>query len=387
MAITTIEPLGNWTATEDLELQTTFTTANIGNWPNTDLLTNLLEVNISSLNFVNTGLTYSNFTDSGENTAAWVLYIYVIFCLNCLFLIFGVLGNVSSIIVMLQSPQKLQTYGLLVVVLALTDTLGLTTNFFRLLPLPVILNSDLRALTDTGCTISMVFDLTAKMYSSYIIVLICIDRYIAVQYPLHFKQIVSRKVRVLSLCICGCMCLLSGIVNAVMFSEIKNGICQLGTNETKTYMQNILRILSISIFNVIPMVILLSLTPIIIFKLKQQHAIRARLTAKDESNQLIRTSVMLISVVVAYIILVGIPSLVFLGLRVAGVDGNVSNDILFISVATAIQINHSTNICLYVISNKEFREKFLRIFGCSCKTGRSGIESDQDMPMNDRPNA
>ena len=48
----------------------------------------------------------------------------------------------------------------------------------------------------------MSFDLIAKMYSSYIIVLICIDRFIAVQYPLQFKQIISRKVRILSLCIC-----------------------------------------------------------------------------------------------------------------------------------------------------------------------------------------
>ena len=381
MEISTIQPLGNRTATEDLELQTTLTTANIGNWSNTDIVTNVSVVNILSLNSVNA--SYSSFTDSGEHVAAWVLY--VIFCLNCLFPIFGFFGNVSSIIVMLQPPRKVQSYGLLVVVLAITDTFGLTANFFRPLSLPGILNSDVRTLTDTACTIAMMFDLTAKMYSSYIIVLICIDRFIAVQYPLQFKQIVSRKVRVLSLCICGCMCLLSGIVNAVMFSEIKNGVCQLGSSEQTTFIQRIVRFLFLSLFYVvIPMGIIISLTPVIIFKLKQQHAVRARLTAKDESSQMIRTSVMLISVVIAYIILVGVPSLVFFGLRLGGVDGNVSNDILIILVATAIQINHSTNICLYVISNKEFREKFLRLFGCSCKTGRSGIESDQVMPMNDR---
>ena len=146
MEFSTLQPLGNWTANGDLKLKSTLTTANTGNWPNTDTVTNVSEVII--LSFTSVNVSYSNFADSRENTAAWMLY--ALFCLNCLFLVFGFFGNVSSIIVMLQPPRKLQTYGLLVVVLALTNTLGLTTNFFRLLPLPVILNSDFRALTTLG---------------------------------------------------------------------------------------------------------------------------------------------------------------------------------------------------------------------------------------------
>ena len=72
-----------------------------------------------------------------------------------------------------------------------------------------------------------------------------------------------------------------------MFPEIKNGMCQLGTNGPKTFMQNILRFLSIGIFNVMPHGYFTFSHPYYHIKLKQQYDVRARLTTKDESNILL----------------------------------------------------------------------------------------------------
>ena len=311
------------------------------------------------------------FDDGEKNSQPWLLY--TLFGVNCLFFIFGMFGNSLGIAVMMRSSNKSQTYSLLIIALAITDIVVLTTNFLNLLPLPVILNIDVRGFTDIGCTLYVAVDRTAKTNSAYLTVLICIDRYIAVQYPLRYKRILSRKVRIVSVCVSGCIALFVSLVPSIQNSEIKNGICQYGSSENANF---IFSLLMLSIFTFIPMMVLLSLTPIIIFKLCQRQAIRARLTTKEDSTRLFRTSSMLICVVVAYIILVGIPTAVFIALRLGGAGGNASTDTLVLYVATAMQINHSINIVFYVISNIEFRQQFLRLFCRSCYCERQGKETN-----------
>ena len=348
-------PSNNWTQIEDMETNTS------------------LDNSSYYLRNDSNGL----FDDDEKSSQSWLLY--TLFGVNCLLLIFGMFGNSLGMAVMVRSSNKSQTHSLLIIALAISDIVVLTTNFLNLLPLPVILNIDVRAFTDIWCTLYMVVDRTAKTNSAYLTVLICIDRYIAVQYPLRYKRILSRKVRIVSVCVCGCIALFVSLVPSILYSEIKNGICQFGSSGSKTFSRNAHFIYSLgmlSIFTFIPMMVLLSLTPIIIFKLCQRQAIRARLTTKEDSTRLFRTSVMLICVVIAYIILVGIPTAVFTALRLGGAGGNASTDILVLYIATAMQINHSINIVFYVISNIEFRQQFLRLFCRSCNCERQGKETN-----------
>ena len=318
-------------------------------------------LNHSSIHLI-TG-SVATFQDDDESPpAAWL--VYTLFAFNSLLVIFGMFGNVSSILVMLRSSHSLQTYGLLVVALAMTDILGLWTNFFHFLPSPLILNTDIRATTNIGCIVHQVVSLFAAANSAYITALICIDRFLAVQFPLEFKSMVSKKIRVISLCVCACISLLVGLGMSMNYHTINNGICQLGYTPPQTFTQYGLRLLLLGFLTFIPMVILLSLTPIIIFRLKQRETLMAKLRSRDDGTRLIRTSVMLVCVVVAYMILVGIPSVVFTVWRFRGGGGTVTNLNTILYAATSININHAINIFFYNISNKEFREQYLRLIGC-----------------------
>ena len=323
----------------------------------------LLDVNSnhSSIHLI-TGRAATFQDDVESPPAAWL--VYTLFALNSLLVIFGLFGNVASILVMLRSSHNLHTYGLLVVALAITDILGLSTNLFHFLPSPLILNTDIRATSNIGCIVHQAFSLFATANSAYITALICIDRFLAVQFPLDFKSMVSRKIRVISLCVCACISLLVGLALSINYYTINNGICQLGFASPQTFTQYGLRYLLLVFFTFIPMVILLSLTPIIIFRLKQREMLMAKLRSREDGTRLIRTSIMLVCVVVTYIILVGIPSVVFAVWRVRGAEGNVTNENTVLYVITSVKVNHAINICLYNISNKEFREQFLRLIGC-----------------------
>ena len=169
------------------------------------------------------------------------------------------------------------------------------------------------------------------------------------------------------------------------YSEVENGTCQLDTSAHKTYGHIILRFVVLALVTVISLVILLSLTPVIIFKINQRQAIKNRVTSKEEAARLIRTTVMLICIVLAYIIPIGVPTAVFAVLRLGGVDGNASNQIMLLFLVTAVQINHSINITFY-ISNMEFREQLMRLFGCCCSASQSGIGDDHATPVDEKPN-
>ena len=334
----------------------------LNNWTIIDNQLNFTDVNSSSFDLGN--VSGSTLEGGQETPSPWL--VYLCFALQNFLLAFGLFGNTSGVIVMLRLPGKLQTFGLLVAALAVTDMLGLTTNLFNLMHSPMILGVDVRARTDVGCIAFHATDIFAKVNSAYITVLICIDRFLAVQFPLKFKSMVTREVRLVSVCVCACVSLFIGLVTSIQYTKINNGICQLGHGPSKTLAQFGLRLMLFILATVIPMMILLSLTPVIIFRLKQRQTVMAKLTNKEEGTRLVRTSVMLTCVVVAYIILVGIPYAAFTVLRFRGVAGNASTEVMLLCIITSAQMNHAINICLYNISNKEFREEFLRLFGCSC---------------------
>ena len=366
----------NWTSEGGVGLTTAYTTPENGT--DIDVLTNDTGLNISSIYLRN--VSRNALSTIEQNSSPGLTY--ALLGLNAFFLAFGFFGNTAGVIVMLRSAKELKTHTLLVVVLAITDIGVLGTNSFYLLPSPLVFNFDTRAIADIGCAIFMAVDLIMKTNAAYITALICIDRFIAVQYPLQYKRIVSRNARIISLCICGGVAIFAGVVASSQYSEIENGICQLDASAHKTLAHLSLRFMMIALITAIPLVILLSLTPVIIYKISHRQTIRARQATKEEAARLIHTTAMLIGIVVAYIILVGVPTVVNAVLRMGGNDGNASNHIMLLSFVTALQINHSINIAFY-LSNTEFREQLLRLFGCCCSASHPDIDPNQATPTDE----
>ena len=366
----------NLTSEDGVGQTTAYTTPET--WTDNDVLTNDTGLNISSIYLRNVS---RNALSTNDQISSPVL-TYSMLGINALFLAFGLFGNTAGVIVMLRSAKELKTHTLLVVVLAITNIGVLVTNSFHLLPSPMVFNFDARAMADIGCTVFMAVDLIMKTNAAYITALICIDRFIAVKYPLQYKRVVSRNARIISLCVCGGVAIFAGVVASSQYSEIEDGICKLDASAHTTLAHISLRFMMIALITAIPLVVLLSLTPVIIFKISQRQAIRARQATKEDAARLIRTTAMLIGIAVAYIILVGVPTVVNAVLRMGGNDGNASNQIMLLILVAACQINHSINIAFY-LSNAEFREQLLRLFGCCCSASHPDTDLNQATPTDE----
>ena len=318
---------------------------------------------------------YPNHTNSSfkvVNRSLPVSLAYTLFIMTCLFLVVGVFGNISIFIIMTRPSNRSKPQNWLVITLTIIDTLILVTNTFNQIDLLPIFNEHIRGVSNIGCKIFWCVQRTATLSSTTITVLICIERFIVVVYPLKSRHVLTRRVFIVSVCVCGIFSLLVGLVLSVPYSGVKNGVCVRDTHTYRTNPHVALRQSWYSILTIAPVLILISLTPVTIYHLYRQQALRARLTSQEQNIGSFQISVMLISVVIAYLILVGIPNTFQLVWRwfVPGRRINIAS-----LIALAVQINHSTNFVLYGMSNEKFRKQCLRLYGCSCRKSQLSIEA------------
>ena len=305
---------------------------------------------MEAANYSNIGSPYINNTTSSfkeDGIHLSTSFTYTLSSLNCFFLILGIFGNILILIIMMRSSNRFKSYYLLIIALAMSDMLALITNTVNQLALLEVFNVDVRALTDIGCIIFMCVYRTAMFSSPSIIVLKCMERFVAVVFPFKSKRILSRKVSIASLCISVFLSLIVGFLPSILYSKVKDGVCQLNANIYHTIPHIILRVVIYSFVAVIPMMMLLTLTPVIILKLYRQRAVQTRLTTQQLSTRLFRRSVMLISIVTAYMILVGIPSTVYivfiLNSSLAVAENEAYFNTVTVCIFTGIQINNNRN--------------------------------------------
>ena len=106
-----------------------------------------------------------------------------------------------------------------------------------------------------------------------------------------------------------------------------------------------------------------------IVKLYKQWVIRCRLTTSELSATHFATSVKLVSVVVAYLILVGLSGLV--SILVFGVIGILVDENAISVITLAMLLNHSINFLLYNAFDAEFRRNTLALLGVTINDNKA----------------
>ena len=239
----------------------------------------------------------TSYEDVGRNLSS--SFAHAMSIVNCFFFILGLFGNFSIMLIVKQSFNRLSSYSLLVLSLAISDLLSLTTNSVNQLTLLEIVKVDIRALTDTGCKLFMSVQQAMLFLSLSIIVLICIERFIVVVFPLKAKGLLSIKVTIGSLGICGVLVLMIGVLPSALYSQVNGGRCRFNANSNENISAVPIRLVAYSSIIILPVMIVLILTVIIIYKLYKQRVIRASLTNQERSTGQFGKSIMLISVVLA----------------------------------------------------------------------------------------
>ena len=168
-------------------------------------------------------LNYTNFTIVGSPLP---VLTYVIFALICFVTVLGLFGNILILVVTFRSKvEAFKGHDVLIFALALFDGIALASTAVSLPSVIDIIGMDIRAISTVGCKVFMSVFQPSAISSFSIIVLICIERFIAVWFPFRAKQLLSPKI--VNIClgiVVGIVFIVYGTM-AVLNSETDDGIC------------------------------------------------------------------------------------------------------------------------------------------------------------------
>ncbi|XP_045215293.2 leukotriene B4 receptor 1-like [Mercenaria mercenaria] len=304
------------------------------------------------------------------------------YVLTPIFLVIGLFGNGVTIFTMASKSFSNMTSRYILIALALSDTTLLLTQPFNKLFLRKLIGYDVRAMSDIGCKAFFHIFKTGKMTSSWLIVILCFERFVAVVFPFKTKTIITKK-SILALIAIDYIFIVTYNGVWTFSSIIVDGTCKPDVTypETKEKYRDFL-LAGSSFYSLIPMIIMAILTPVIVIKLLLQRRKRKHLAgaAGDKADsETIRISAMLIGIVVAYVALV-LPITIVHNLafwrNVSAFDVNTRGFFILREVAQIFeQLNYSINFFLYVLCSSKFRGRVIELLGLSKCVERARAQS------------
>lgn len=336
-------------------------------------------------------------TESPELDATYVDVKNAMFMLQYfllpIFLVTGLFGNLFTIATMASSRFQHMTSRYILIFLAISDTVLLLTQPFNKLWVIKLLGSDLRAISRTSCKAFFVIFRSAKMTSSWLVVLLCFERFVAVVFPLKAKVIIRKRFIFPAIALDYIVML---TYNSVWHfsSDVIDGICK---PDVPSFQHKVFVTIGTTFYSLIPTALLMVFTPQIIVRLVHQQKIRRNLSrrsgiAQSVSNassahskkgkEMFRASVMVLGVMIAYIILIIPITTVHLYAFTAGVSafdhGSLGFFIYREIAQTLEQINYAVNFFFYVLCSFTFRQRVKEILcftACRQKTGSNSLNS------------
>lgn len=285
-------------------------------------------------------------------------------------LIIGVFGNTMTLLTVTSKSFANLTSRYILVALALSDTMLIVLQPLNKLFVRDLIGFDIRAYSDNGCKLFFWLFRTSKMTSSWLIVIMCFERFVAVVFPLQTKKIINKKIILLLIL---SDYLVIGTYNALwsFSSLIEDGICKPDVvfPDTKIKYRDFL-VTGISLFTFIPMTFMGFFTPVIIWKLikkRQKRRTTQRMGGKVSSkdSKEIKASVVLVAVVAAFTFLVLPIAVMFYIAFWRSFSAFEVNDLPFFicrEVAQILeQVNYSINFFLYILCSEMFRKKALQL--------------------------
>lgn len=290
-------------------------------------------------------------------------------------LIIGVFGNTMTILTVSSKSFSDLTSRYILIALALSDTTLIVLQPFNKLFVRDLFGFDVRAYSDGGCKFFFWLFRTSKMTSSWLIVILCFERFIAVVFPLKARKIVNKK-SILALIFLDYFVI--GTYNGFwsFSSVVENGVCKPDAvfPDTIIKYRNFM-VMGTSLYTFIPMTVMVILTPIIVWKLikkrKRRQTIQldgGRVSKKDLKE--VKASLVLIGIVVAFIVLVlPIAIMFFIAFwqSVSAFETNTLSFFIYREVAQHLElVNYSVNFFMYIMCSDTFRKKALQILRCPC---------------------
>ena len=206
---------------------------------------------------------FGNITSPEINFAVSVT-MYTFFVISVCLVILGLLGNMTTILIMQQRPFKSTTHSILLSALAITDTLSFPIFLLFKPCVAYLFGFDMRSLGDVVCRLLQYLSYIARVGGSAMIILICLERFIAVCFPFKAKFILAKKSAYISVCVCSLLAIVVGGL-VVRYSGVEDVYCAPISANTSVATLSIPAVIAPTIF--LPALVILSLMPLTVGKL------------------------------------------------------------------------------------------------------------------------
>ncbi|XP_033725254.1 FMRFamide receptor-like [Pecten maximus] len=304
--------------------------------------------------------------------ASWV-YFYLIPIISS----FGLIGNTLSFIVVIQL-SRVSSFYLYLAVLALSDSVVLILlGFLYYIDTSVFLSAHKDTPRNYYSPFYICYIIFSQ-YSSWIIVALSVDRYIAVCHPLKVKTFCTRK-RAITTTMCIFLAIFALDFPLFCFKWNDDNTSCLFPAKSIHFTAEYFNIIDLPTYAMVPVAIILVLSILIIRGLyianKRRQHLSNNLTSgrmKIKSSTL-KTMVLLMATVLIFF-MTSLPVICVMTYTLAADVGFTvfmhSNPYIICMIDVLSALNHAANFALYGLTGTTFREELLKLF---CRSRFRGV--------------
>ena len=291
----------------------------------------------------------------------------------------GLLANTLIIVVILCGSLRHSVFMTILLVLAVVDNLTLLTTL--LLRSGVFGHIFGQALS--LCRVLVFFSQSSQIMSSWMVVLISIERFMAVVYPLKVHIYLSIKrscFLILFLYVLICVSSVYFLFSTFITLDYDFSFClEFTPNKSSDVIFSTVNGL---LYSFIPFCLISILNVMTLKQLRSKKAFRARFqvqrpasSQRDRSLVPMMLAVSLVFAVTTFpLTLLLISSLI---LELAGIEWNTNNDWTIMLAKELANLNHIVNFFLYCITGSVFRNALISLF--KCKNNQRSFNSPQQV--------
>ena len=301
-----------------------------------------------------------------------LFYIGVV-ALLCL----GFCGNSVGIIVMQKGSFKKYMISFIIITLAVSDNIVLVLLPFNKEYITRWVGFDLRSVEQLSCTLLSWLMKVSKITSSWFVVLISLERFIAVWFPLKARSLITKTSVYISIgltyVIVGGFC---GIWS-YFTDKIIDGKCIASqSSDDNQMLEKLLAMIGGMMYAFMPIFLIFVLNALTVSKIihhqRQREELGEHQQVKSDTSKITAT---LLSITIAFLILVVPVCLIrfFPLFFMNAFDGSTveNNKEILQGVLLVLEaLNHSVNFYLYSMCSSVFRNEVRNIFTCS-KTSKN----------------
>ena len=301
-------------------------------------------------------------------------------------IIIGTFGNLMIIIVMASGVFGKPCTRFLLTVLAVVDMLCHYLGLLRLW-LKFVFDTDVREFSQTGCISHVFLTYLCTHLSSWVLVLITLERFLAVMRPIEAKQVCNVKTASITIAIMLIVFIPYNIVFFLGFGEEtrNNKICSHPPKRLRHFYYEIYLWMDLLAYTLIPFVIITACNAVIISRVVVGHRNRRKIqisaTSTPTSQRVTSLTVMLLTTSISFLILTMPSSIYFLVIRYwneADTDSLALEKLVYSVVIMCSYANNGLNFLLFYISGSKFRLAVRQVIACRVVASERGSSASGD---------